>query len=420
MVRRAAGVLGIWLHRVTVIVHDTGLFRVVGIDWALYAAQTLLLRGGQSAVMYDLGRIDAALQSFVAYTTNPAEPLAAGPVVYPPVFAWLNQPLTTPELPVGFALWTLVNLVALGYLAKRTTDVLPRVPWPVAFLALLVTVPIAQGLIVGQPTVLLACAMAECYVSLRDERDFRGGLWLSVLLLKPQYGLLIGPILIWKRRWAAVGGAAMGGLTIAAGRRTRRPGRCADAISNGDDRVRLVRRRRAHRARPDDQLARVDPVAAAEHRTGEWLAAHGAAGHVTVAPVAIWRGPWRARSAAFPAQLSVTLLATILANYHSHVHGAALLAVPLAATLAQPLTSQRSKVAILVLAFAPTLLIVAIQHWLVGMVILQRPLDVLIWSPLVQLFLVATMVSLLLDVLPIQLATRAETSHLSEPGVQVT
>src|SRR4051794_26272018 len=86
----------VWLHRVSVIFADTGLFRVLGIDWALYASQTQLLRTGQAAVMYHLDRLDATLQTFAQYTTDPTEPLAAGPVVYPPIFAWLNIPLTLP------------------------------------------------------------------------------------------------------------------------------------------------------------------------------------------------------------------------------------------------------------------------------------------------------------------------------------
>src|SRR5262249_1434650 len=73
---------------------------------------------------------------------------------------------------------------------------------------------VAQGLIVGQPTALLACAVSECYVSLRAGHDLRAGLWLSVLLFKPQYGVLIGPILIWKRRWLTVVGTALGALAM--------------------------------------------------------------------------------------------------------------------------------------------------------------------------------------------------------------
>src|SRR5207248_1929783 len=40
--------------------------------------------------------------------------------------------------------------------------------------------------------------------------DLRGGLWLGLLALKPQYGLLLGLFVLWKRRWLAVAGAAMG------------------------------------------------------------------------------------------------------------------------------------------------------------------------------------------------------------------
>jgi hypothetical protein len=415
----------VWLHRVWVIFSDTGLFRVLGIDWALYSSQTLLLRAGQTAVMYDLSQLDAMLQSFARYTTDPAEPLAAGPVVYPPIFAWLNLPLTLPPPPVGFELWTLVNLLALGWLAFRTAQVLRGVPWALVFLALLVTVPVAQGLIVGQPTILLACALGECYLALREGRDLRGGLWLSVLLLKPQYALLIGPILIWKRRWSAVGGAALG---------------CAAIVLIS---VALV----------GPEALRGFPNSAAQYGSfgGGALIAPGLMvnwralilwlrpsigdtsglalalilGLLTIAPVlVVWRGRWHARSAEFPAQFSVTVLATILANYHSHVHGAVLLALPLAATLAEESTSRRSRWAILTLAFAPTLLIVVIQHWLIGMVVLRQPLETLIWSPLAQLLLVAAIASLTVDVVDLRRRapqlTRDETSQRPAAPVQVT
>lgn len=419
--------LGIWLHRVYVIAHDTGLFRVLGIDWALYAAQTRLLRTGQSAVMFDLGWIDATLQSFAVYSANPAEPLAAGPVVYPPIFAWLNVPLTVPPPPAGFALWTVINLLGLAWLARRVAHVLPGAPWALSALALAVTVPIAQGLIVGQPTVLLACAMAECYVSLRSGKDVRGGLWLAVLLLKPQYALLIGPILIWKRRWAVVGGATLGGLLILSlsvalvgSAMLALPAAMTEYASFGGGALVAPGLMINWRA----LILWLRPSIGSE----SGLVLTVVLGALTVlALIPVWRGPWRAQSNAFPAQLSATLLATVLANYHSHVHGAALLAVPLAATLAQPRTSRRSRVLIVLLAFAPTVLIVALQHWFVGMVILQRPLDVLIWSPLAQVLLAGTLASLVVDVVAqrkptfaVPQVTRDVSSQRPDAGVHVT
>ncbi len=47
-----------------------------------------------------------------------------------------------------------------------------------------------------------------------------------------------------------------------------------------------------------------------------------------------WRGAWAPRERLFPVKLSVALVGTLLASYHSHLHGAVLLAAPLAAVLA--------------------------------------------------------------------------------------
>jgi len=211
-----AVLLAAWVFRVALLYQDSGLFRVIGVDWSMYYAQALILRSGEADDIYDLDQSDAFLQTLRAYTADPSEPLAAGPVAYPPIFAVLMVPFTLPPPPIGFALWTLLNLAAVGYLGVRVAHVLPGVSPPLAFLVVLVTVPIAQGLIVGQPTALLACAVGEWYLALRHGRDTRAGLWLSLLLLKPQYGILIAPLLLWKRRWRTIGGVGLGGLLIVA------------------------------------------------------------------------------------------------------------------------------------------------------------------------------------------------------------
>src|SRR5262249_53605709 len=65
----ALGLLvAIWLHRVWAIIQDSGLFRVLGIDWALYGAQSIIFRSGDAAGMYDLARMEAILQSYVSFT----------------------------------------------------------------------------------------------------------------------------------------------------------------------------------------------------------------------------------------------------------------------------------------------------------------------------------------------------------------
>jgi hypothetical protein len=391
--------LVVWIHRFWLIGVDTGLFRIVGLDWALYAAQALVLRSGEPQSIYALDRIDAALQAFRVYTTSPAEPLGVGPIPYPPIFALLVSPFTLLPPPLGFGLWTLLNLASAIYLAWRVSQVMPAAGFARAALAVLISAPIAQGLLVGQPTALLGCAVAECFLALRDGHDVRGGLWLSALLLKPQYGIVLGPILLWKRRWSVVAGVALGALVIlvTSALLVGGPALLSYTAALADD----APFRGGAMTNPGQMInwraliLYLRPAIGPE--TG--LALTVALGALTVACLLpIWRGAWAPRSPLFPAQMSATLIATVLANYHSHVHGAAILAVPLAATLAHARIGRFARWALVSLIFAPVVLIVAIQHLAIRMLILGQPLDTLIWSPLVQVLLILAMAALVIGV----------------------
>lgn len=110
-----------------------------------------------------------------------------------------------------------MSALAALHLARRVTGLFPQQDRPWVALLFLSSLPVAYTLFFGQPMLLLACAVAEGYLAFRAGREFRGGLWVACLLFKPQYGLLFAPLLIWKRRWAAVAGAAAGVLAIVIG-----------------------------------------------------------------------------------------------------------------------------------------------------------------------------------------------------------
>jgi len=423
--------LGVWIHRFWLIAAATGLFRVVGLDWALYAAQALVLRSAEPQGIYSIDRVEAALQSFRAYTASPSEPLGVGPIPYPLIFALLMTPFTLPPPPLSFGLWTLLNLAAAVDLGWRVSVVLPDTGFGRAALAVLISAPIAQGLLVGQPTVLLACAMAECFLSLRGGREVRGGLWLSALLLKPQYGILLGPILIWKRRWSVVAGVALGGLVILVTSTllVGLPGLLSYTAALGDD----APFRGGAMTNPGQMINWRGLILYLRPSIGPstGLVLTIVLGALTVAGLLpIWRGAWTPTSPVFAAQISATLVATVLANYHSHVHGAAILAVPLAATLARAPIGRFTRLVLLLFVFAPAVLTVAIQQLGIRMLILGQPLDPLIWSPLVQVLLSLAMVGLVVDVVrrkpegtsaaTAQRCTRAATCHWSPACEQVT
>jgi len=206
----------IWLALFWSVYQRVGLFRWLGIDYGFHFSQTKTLWSEPERI-YDLAALDQNLQTLVSYTTEPWHPLAAGPVPYPPIFAWLFTPFTLPSAPVGFLLWTVVNIVGAAYLAWLTSSLFPSRERVWVGMLVLTSFPIAYTIFVGQPLILLACAVAQCYLNLRAGRDFHAGLWLACLFLKPQYGILLGTLLVWKRQWGAVAGVALGGVLIVLG-----------------------------------------------------------------------------------------------------------------------------------------------------------------------------------------------------------
>jgi hypothetical protein len=72
------------------------------------------------------------------------------------------------------------------------------------------------------------------------------------------------------------------------------------------------------------------------------------------------RGAWRINSSTLDLQLGAVLVATFLVSYHSHMHGLALLAVPLAAVWRAAASAPVVRLASLAFVFVPTVIFVAV------------------------------------------------------------
>jgi hypothetical protein len=196
---------------------------------------------------------------------------------------------------------------------------------------------------------ILACAVGEAFLALRSGHEFRAGLWIACLFVKPQYGLLIGPYLLWKRRWGAVAGVLLGGAVVLAG----------SVIVAGVPALLAFPEAVRGMASFRDIGGNTQPEAMINWRAlilAVWPRISEARGvaltmalsvATVVVSAAALRGPWQPRSERFTAGVTLLLLGTLLANYHSHGYGAVLLAVPLAYTLADTRLSLPSRLAIL-------------------------------------------------------------------------
>src|ERR1051326_7653331 len=189
------------------------LFHRMGFDWTMFFAQAALVRSGAGPDMYDVPHIAVQIQSLAPYYPGTA-PLAARPVPYPPWFAALMEPFTVPLPPVGFALWLLLSIACAGLLAYRVKQFVPELPAIGAVTLVLAAYPVTFGMFMGQVGLLLAVAVSEMLVSFRAQRDLRAGLWLSLLLLKPQYAVLFVVLIVFKWRPRAMIGSALGALAL--------------------------------------------------------------------------------------------------------------------------------------------------------------------------------------------------------------
>ena len=350
----AALVILFYAQRIWTVFRDSGLFRRIGFDWGLFYAQAIALANGDVSAMYQVDQLGGYVQRLAPYTSTPDVPLLQWPAPYPPVLAAVLVPLTQVAPPLAFGIWTMLSLVAAVVLLWRVNQNAPTVGKTRAAVIFFTTLPVLQAFVLGQPVLFLAIAMAESYLALRRGADFRGGAWLGLLVLKPQYGLLMGLFLLWKRRWRAVAGACLGvGGVVVASALAAGPRSLLD-YANGVSAMGDIRDPYAAAAEMVNWRSLIVNARPSIGNTSGVLLFVGLS-VVTVAAIA-WatRGPWRSGSRVLEWQLLAVIVGTFLVSYHSHMHGLVLLTVPLAAMWSLSPRQPVVRLAELAFIFLPT------------------------------------------------------------------
>jgi hypothetical protein len=146
------------------------------------------------AHLYDLAAQKSAVESLGAYWS---------PYLNPPPLAWLGTPFLGLPFDVAILVWTLVlaGAVLLAWRLVAPGDRLSRLAHLALFLGLF---PTAFGLMVGQPVVLVAAAVAVAWWMAARGRPELAGLALSCIALKPQLALLVPVCLLVAGQWRVV------------------------------------------------------------------------------------------------------------------------------------------------------------------------------------------------------------------------
>ncbi len=322
-----------WLHH--------GFFTGLGLDWSRFWAAAHLLAARSPADAYHLSALSAAMQPLAQYSRLGAAGVRLGPVPYPPILLAIFHLFIFAGPPQSFFLWTLANLglasIVAWQLAHRFRN--QSTGWIMA--AQLVAYPLLLELFVGQVVVLLVFAFAQAVFSFEQGKELRAGLWIGLLLMKPQYAFILLPVLLFKCRWLAVLGSVVTGFGILIS--SLLIGGLGAVVSY----VRMILTIYPHYS----GNVGIDP-----HGMISWRAVvdtllpflnpnMGIAVTLLLSLLSlialpfIWRGRWNPAGERFAWQLLGTMTITLLAAYHSEPTGAALLLVPGVMIIAQPGTS---------------------------------------------------------------------------------
>ena len=170
----------------------------IHVDFRIFyvAAQAGLERGW--AAVYDqdfLRQLSAGFPVDERYINTSATYVSA------PLLAWLLSPLAFFPLPVAYAAWTLVSLLAL-VVAWRLVAPYTGLARLSLLLAALALWPVMDSLYYGQPSLLVLALVALAWWLTARERWWWAGLALAfATALKPQVMILVPLVLLISGRW---------------------------------------------------------------------------------------------------------------------------------------------------------------------------------------------------------------------------
>lgn len=194
-------------------------FRVPGLlitDFqAFYATAQIAVSQGFSQV-YNLqlqGQFQQALQSQSLHGLFQTA-YATVPMPYLPAFILLFLPVAALGYFPGYVSWVLLNVLLLLLYIIRFTRALGSENGRDLVVKLLICLPVFSNLILGQVNVFLLIFMGEFLLASLQGKDRLSGVWLSLLLLKPQTLILILPALLIRKCYKTLSGFALGSAVI--------------------------------------------------------------------------------------------------------------------------------------------------------------------------------------------------------------
>jgi hypothetical protein len=185
--------------------------RVRGRDFLIFYIAGYIVHSGHADRLYDQEFVGTILQSLV--TVSDLVPLY--PYVYPPNTALLFAPLGALPYERAVLLWWIIQLLCFAAAGLLLYDHLrPSLEWNwIACLGFASFYPIWNTILNGQISALLVLVLVAGLRWRRQNKYFLAGLVLSLLALKPQFGVGLCVWFLLRREWPTLMGLGVGGLT---------------------------------------------------------------------------------------------------------------------------------------------------------------------------------------------------------------
>jgi len=176
---------------------------------AFYSAGQMLL-AGVGVDFYD-PMTQYSWQSKFVEMSSPAQLLV---FLNPPFVAIPFALVAMLPMPAAYLAWAIVNVTLLAIVCYLLVEILAdaghRAQYAVLVLTLLF-LPVIVTLMQGQLSFLLMIGVLMSWRAFQAGKELESGLWLGLLLVKPQLALVPALVMLWQRQWRALAGLTLAG-----------------------------------------------------------------------------------------------------------------------------------------------------------------------------------------------------------------
>lgn len=188
----------------------------LAIDYCSFWSAGVLANSEGYAEVYNLNKMEEIQRTVFPRSYEAEGTTATIPTPYLPVFLIPFQAFSLLSPQIGFWIWTFINATTitlyLYFFVQQTTHKKLDVR---LLLMLFLSLPVFLNLFKGQVDFWLTICVGEYIRDAISDRHFRAGLWLSGLLAKPQFLIVVGLALLIQRSQKIIAGLAIGSIVIA-------------------------------------------------------------------------------------------------------------------------------------------------------------------------------------------------------------